>query len=94
MDTLSHAVGDDDDGDDDINRNYDSDEIDDSYSFDDSEGYNEDDYDDNGDYGVVMMMTTAFRQIPTMTKSHHGGNMSLIGEVGFCHGIFPPLIII
>ena len=20
-----------------------------------------------------------------MTKSHHGGNMSLIGEVGFCH---------
>ena len=27
-----------------------------------------------------------------MTKSHHGGNMSLIGEVGFCHGIFPPLI--
>ena len=28
---------------------------------------------------MMMMMTMAFRQIPTMTKSHHGGNMSLIG---------------
>ena len=27
-----------------------------------------------------MMMMMAFRQIPTMTKSHHGGNMSFIGD--------------
>ena len=40
-------------------------------------------YDDNDD--------EAFRQIPHMTKSHHGGNMSLIGEVGFCHRHIPTI---
>ena len=32
---------------------------------------------------MMMMMLLAFRQIPHMTKSHHGEYMSLIGEVGF-----------
>ena len=36
---------------------------------------------------VIIIMV--FRQIPHMTKSHHGGNMSLIGEVGFCHRHIP-----
>ena len=40
---------------------------------------------------VTMMMIMAFRQIPHMTKSHHGGNMSLIGEVGFCHRHIPTI---
>ena len=40
---------------------------------------------------MMMMMMMAFRQIPTMTKSHHGGNMSLIGEVGFCHRHIPTI---
>ena len=31
------------------------------------------------------------QQIPHMTKSHHGGNMSLIGEVGFCHRHIPTI---
>ena len=38
---------------------------------------------------VMMMMVT--QQIPHMTKSHHGGNMSLIGEVGFCHRHIPTI---
>ena len=37
---------------------------------------------------VIVMVT---QQIPTMTKSHHGGNMSLIGEVGFCHWHIPTI---
>ena len=37
---------------------------------------------------IIMM---AFRQIPHMTKSHHGGNMSLIGEVGICHRHIPTI---
>ena len=36
-------------------------------------------------------LSSAFRQIPHMTKSHHGGNMSLIGEVGFCHRHIPTI---
>ena len=40
---------------------------------------------------MMMMMMMAFRQIPHMTKSHHGGNMSLIGEVGFCHRHIPTI---
>ena len=40
---------------------------------------------------MMTMMMMAFRQIPTMTKSHHGGNMSLIGEVGFCHRHIPTI---
>ena len=40
---------------------------------------------------IMMMIMMAFRQIPTMTKSHHGGNMSLIGEVGFCHRHIPTI---
>ena len=27
---------------------------------------------------LIMMMMTACRQIPTMTKTHHGGNLSVI----------------
>ena len=37
---------------------------------------------------VTMMMTMmmlACRHIPTMTKSHHGGNMSVMIKVGMCH---------
>ena len=34
---------------------------------------------------MMMIMMMAFRQFPTMTKSHHSGSMSLIGEVGFRH---------
>ena len=33
----------------------------------------------------------AFRQIPTMTKSHHGGNLSLMAMVGFCHQHIPTI---
>ena len=40
---------------------------------------------------MMTMITAAFRQIPHMTKSHHGGNMSLIGEVGFCHRHIPTI---
>ena len=40
---------------------------------------------------MMMKMMMAFRQIPHMTKSHHGGNMSLIGEVGFCHRHIPTI---
>ena len=29
----------------------------------------------------------AFRHIPTMSKSPHGGNMSLMNMLGFCHDI-------
>ena len=40
---------------------------------------------------IMMMMTMVTQQIPHMTKSHHGGNMSLIGEVGFCHRHIPTI---
>ena len=40
-----------------------------------------------------MMMMMAFRQIPTMTKSHHGGNLSLMAMVGFCHQHIPTMVI-
>ena len=40
---------------------------------------------------MMMMMMTVTQQIPHMTKSHHGGNMSLIGEVGFCHRHIPTI---
>ena len=43
----------------------------------------------------MMMMTMSIivvtQQIPHTTKSHHGGNMSLIGEVGFCHRHIPTI---
>ena len=39
----------------------------------------------------MMMMMVVTQQIPHMTKSHHGGNMSLIGEVGFCHRHIPTI---
>ena len=32
--------------------------------------------------GITKMM--ACRHIPTMTKSHHGGNMSVMIKVGMC----------
>ena len=34
---------------------------------------------------MVMVMMMACRHIPTMTKSHHGGNMSVMIKVGMCH---------
>ena len=40
---------------------------------------------------MMMMMMMVTQQIPTMTKSHHGGNMSLRGEVGFCHRHIPTI---
>ena len=40
---------------------------------------------------IMIIIMMAFRQIPHMTKSHHGGNMSLIGEVGFCHRHIPTI---
>ena len=42
---------------------------------------------------MVMMIIMAFRQIPTMTKSHHGGNLSLMAMVGFCHQHIPTMVI-
>ena len=38
---------------------------------------------------IIVIMVS--KHIPTMTKSHHGGNMSVTNMVRFCHGIFPPL---
>ena len=35
-----------------------------------------------------MMVT---QQIPTMTKSHHCGNLSLMAMVGFCHQHIPTI---
>ena len=40
---------------------------------------------------MMMIIMMVPQQIPTMTKSHHGGNMSLIGEVGFCHRHIPTI---
>ena len=31
---------------------------------------------------VMMMMVT--QHIPTMTKTHHGGNLSVMNKVGIC----------
>ena len=42
---------------------------------------------------IMTMMMMAFRQIPTMTKSHHGGNLSLMAMVGFCHQHIPTMVI-
>ena len=33
---------------------------------------------------LVVLMVMACRHIPTMTKSHHGGNMSVMIRVGVC----------
>ena len=41
---------------------------------------------------IVVIMVT--QHIPTVIKSHHGGNMSVMDIGECCHGIFPPLIII
>ena len=40
---------------------------------------------------MMIMIRMVTQQIPHMTKSHHGGNMSLIGEVGFCHRHIPTI---
>ena len=40
----------------------------------------------------VMMMITACHNIPTMTKSHHDGNMSVMNMVGFCRQHIHPTI--
>ena len=42
---------------------------------------------------ITMVIMMAFRQIPTMTKSHHGGNLSLMAMVGFCHQHIPTMVI-
>ena len=33
---------------------------------------------------AVMMMMMVTQHIPTMTKSHHGGKMSVMMKVGMC----------
>ena len=33
---------------------------------------------------MVMMMAMVTQHIPTMTKSHHGGEMSVMMKVGMC----------
>ena len=40
---------------------------------------------------VMMTMMTACRHIPTMTKSHHGGEMSIIIKVGMCQCQIPTI---
>ena len=39
----------------------------------------------------MMMMMMAFRHIPTMTKSHHGGEMSVMIKVGMCQCQIPTI---
>ena len=41
---------------------------------------------------IIIIIIMAFRQIPTMTKSHHGGNLSLMAMVGFCHQHIPTMM--
>ena len=43
---------------------------------------------------MTMAMMMVVQHIRTMTKSHHGGNMSVMDMVGFCHNMFPPSIIL
>ena len=52
-----------------------------------------DDYDDHNDFiiktawqvfSMMNVLISACRHIPTMTKSHHGGNMSVMIKVGMC----------
>ena len=46
------------------------------------------------DRAVVVMVVMACRHNPTMTKSHHGGNMSVMilrGNVSVKHDIMQPL---
>ena len=38
---------------------------------------------------LVMMMRMACRHIPTMTKSHNGGKMSIMKKVGMCQCQIP-----
>ena len=33
---------------------------------------------------MMTMMTMITQQIPTMTKTHHGGNLSVMNMVGIC----------
>ena len=40
---------------------------------------------------VMVMMTMACRHIPTMTKSHHGGEMSVMIKVGMCQCQIPTI---
>ena len=35
-------------------------------------------------YVIIITIIMACRHIPTMTKSHHGGNMSVMIKVGMC----------
>ena len=38
---------------------------------------------------VMMIMMVACRHIPTMTKCHHGGEMSVMIKVGMCQCQIP-----
>ena len=40
---------------------------------------------------MTMMMMMACRHIPTMTKSHHGGEMSVMIKVGMCQCQIPTI---
>ena len=40
---------------------------------------------------IIMIMMTACRHIPTMTKSHHGGEMSVMIKVGMCQCQIPTI---
>ena len=50
---------------------------------------NDDDNDDKDEKDCEGMFIKIMIMI--MTKSHNGGNMSLIGEVGFCHRHIPTI---
>ena len=40
---------------------------------------------------MTMMKTMACRHIPTMTKSHHGGEMAVMIKVGMCQCQIPTI---
>ena len=40
---------------------------------------------------IIVIIVMTFRHIPTMTKSHHGGNMSVMNMVEFCHWSIPTI---
>ena len=40
---------------------------------------------------AIVMLMMACRHIPTMTKSHHGGEMSVMIKVGMCQCQIPTI---
>ena len=42
---------------------------------------------------IIFIIFMAYRHIPTMTKTHHGGFLSAMIMVGFCHQQIPTLFI-